>query len=169
VQCQDEAQVDAQLGEARKLEKLPPCDNIVRLIEHQVVEGEPRDIAIYLEYAPWGDLMHLLSRYASEEQDGSIKQIPEPFIWLVFYALSEAIYVFNTGRCAKAQEDNGEQLGGEKVNEAWQVLLHRDIKPASECSGACLIAFNVDNIRRYFTSAPQRTLHVLPHPTTHRL
>lgn len=86
-------------------------------------------IRIYTNYAPSGDLGSLIDRYQRMRN----RQIPEPFIWLVFFALSDAIYAINTGRSASDDISTDNELSA-IANAGFQSLVHRDIKPQSMCS-----------------------------------
>lgn len=81
---------------------------------------------MYTHYAAGGDLAKLLRRYARLG-----RQIPEPFIWLVFWALSDAIYTFNTGRIS--QEENREGPLSGLLLPDFTPIIHLDIKPESRC------------------------------------
>ncbi|KAL9576186.1 MAG: hypothetical protein Q9212_007313, partial [Teloschistes hypoglaucus] len=66
---------------------------------------------IYMEYAPYGDLYRLISKYRAKK-----RLIPEPFIWDVFWRLSKACLAMANSRCGRDHPHCGE----------W---VHLDIKP----------------------------------------
>ncbi|KAF2247429.1 kinase-like protein [Trematosphaeria pertusa] len=96
------------------------------------------NVRMYSDYAPSGDLELIFDYYAPRdatdktETSETPKQIPEPFIWLVFYALAEALFALNTGVCAKTGgADTGTSLDDirKKKKGPWTSHQHADIKP----------------------------------------
>jgi serine/threonine protein kinase len=110
------------------------CDNIVKFRRPLAIDDNNPDLfRIYSDYASSGDLQTLLKRYDPVRNGWTDdarrhKQIPEPFIWLVFFSLAEALFALNTGRCAKRREARGRTLTSD-VKSTWTPLHHRDIKP----------------------------------------
>ncbi|KAH7110327.1 kinase-like domain-containing protein [Dendryphion nanum] len=118
------------LNEVHVAGRLTQCDSIVRMRG----AGDDRDnstVRCYLDYYGSGDLNKLFRPYLEldgENIDENLPQFPEPFIWLVFRALAEAIYAFNTGRCASnILATGGEPLDGGK-EAGFGNIIHRDIK-----------------------------------------
>lgn len=80
-----------------------------------------------------------------ENIDENLPQFPEPFIWLVFRALAEAIYAFNTGRCASnILATGGEPLDGGK-EAGFGNIIHRDIKLVGPPTGSILVLSITDS------------------------
>lgn len=77
------------------------CDNTVRGYWNHVAPDDPDENAntytMFMEFCEHGDLNELLAFYSQEHLRDN--QIPETFIWLVFFSLAEAIYALNTGMC----------------------------------------------------------------------
>lgn len=128
------AVIDSFLAEARLMDRLPNCWSISSLHHPKsyALDGDPdglRTVRTYTKYAPSGDLLGLIATYNETPE----RQVPEPFVWYVFLALSDAIYALNTGRCPN--DDKATEQGLNKTRrEDWNALVHRDIKPPSKCS-----------------------------------
>lgn len=105
--------------------KLPKCNNLLGMRSLVPDAQNETGFCQYVEYAPYGSLQLIIHAYAQKEHED--RQITEPFIYLVFLALAEAIFAMNKGRCAKEQEDRGEALDNTKTKD-WSAILHRDIK-----------------------------------------
>jgi hypothetical protein len=87
-------QVDTDTEEEADMLKLFRfCDNIIQIRGHGYSHPTQR---IYMEFAGHQDVHQLIKEYASHH---SKRQIPEPFIWLVFLGLAEALYAMNTYSC----------------------------------------------------------------------
>ncbi|KAF2646741.1 kinase-like protein [Massarina eburnea CBS 473.64] len=117
------------LEEADLMRRFPECHSLLTLRAYtRPKPAETPDFRLYTDYAAHGSLADLLEQYQKEENAGT--QLPEPFLWLVFLGLAEAIFAFNTGRCATAQEQADEELNAKKNPKAnlWTPLFHRDIK-----------------------------------------
>jgi hypothetical protein len=71
-------------------------------------------IKLYTEYYDHKSLERLLERYA-ERYEG--EQIPEPFIWIAFLGLPEALYMLNTNTCTR-------QLVREGGDQPFEAVVH---------------------------------------------
>lgn len=123
-------------NEAKSLRLLPKC---WALLSSRGYVEEGTDIRLYLDYAPHGDLWTLAETYHQLTD----RQIPEAFIWYTFLALSDAIFIMNTGRSGDPMEQAGKTL------TAWRngrfkegILHHRDIKLDSMYSAVSQIPFD---------------------------
>jgi hypothetical protein len=81
---------------------------------------------IYLDWAPFGSLDDLL------ENAPTGKQFPEPFLWLIFRGLAEALHVQLTG-LAVAPNDPPQEESTRRNNQllrrdGWEVVVNTDIK-----------------------------------------
>ncbi|CAO2651441.1 Nn.00g040110.m01.CDS01 [Neocucurbitaria sp. VM-36] len=78
---------------------------------------------IYMDYAAFGDLRSLIDRLKKEPN----KQLPEPYLWLIFRGLAEALLLMETGmaidRNAPEQEDQPIYYP-----RNWQPIVNPDIK-----------------------------------------
>ncbi|KAF2648257.1 kinase-like protein [Lophiostoma macrostomum CBS 122681] len=73
---------------------------------------------IFMDYCPSKTLREVLGAYI-----GTGRQIPEPFIWLVFLNIAESLYLFHKGRLY-------DQTPTEQSDD-WTAILHRDLKPGN--------------------------------------
>ncbi|KAF2821499.1 hypothetical protein CC86DRAFT_426836 [Ophiobolus disseminans] len=86
---------------------------------------------IYMEYAPYDDLEHLL-----EDRDDNSPQIPEPAIWLTIRALAKALYTCQTGYTiskSAPEDEDYEPYPNTHLHAAasWNPLFNPDIKPGN--------------------------------------
>jgi hypothetical protein len=106
------------------------CDNIPHFRAKSVDTTNRLLFRIYSDYCSIGDLSKIIERYdpvVNNYTDRRLtRQIPEPFIWLVFMSLAEGIFVLNTGKCGKAERRAGRVLDKTMV-PGWQAIHHRDI------------------------------------------
>ncbi|KAH7558587.1 hypothetical protein BM1_04724 [Bipolaris maydis] len=82
---------------------------------------------IFMEYAEHGDLGDYLAKHALENPG---KQLAEPFLWLVFRAMVEAVFVMALGRRVPKHlplDSYGKGLNLEPV-EGWKPIINPDIK-----------------------------------------
>lgn len=83
------------------------CDNILKFSRPLAIDDTNQNLfRIYSDYVSSGDVQNLLKRYDPVRNGWTDdvrchKQIPEPFIWLVFFSLAKVLFALNTGRCAK--------------------------------------------------------------------
>lgn len=130
VRCEGPHQLKKLSAEIDKILSLPAeCTSLVKLRARNNEKRSSLFFRVYTDYCPHLDLADLIVRYQNYEYG----QIPEPFIWLVFLALAEAIYAYNTGNCATAAEESDAGLTS-RSNDDWtnKYLIHRDIKPPSK-------------------------------------
>jgi hypothetical protein len=106
------------------------CDNIPHFRAKSTDTINRRLFRIYSDYCSVGDLSKIMERYdpiVNKYTDGRLtRQIPEPFIWLIFLSLAEGIFVLNTGKCGKAERRSGRILD-KTTTSGWQAVHHRDI------------------------------------------
>lgn len=112
------------------------CDKTLRIY---VGTYHNKVCCLYSEYCEYGDLADVIHTYRNLPDI----QIPEAFIWLVFHSLAEAIFAFNTGKCAEDQEKNNDSLDG-TCREGWHPRIHFDIKPEN-----IFLASNTEPYRAY--------------------
>ncbi|KAF2496833.1 kinase-like protein [Lophium mytilinum] len=79
---------------------------------------------LYMDYAPGGDLWQIEKRARSNS-----KQIPEMYLWIIFDALAEALYVLQNGH--SAQFDANGAFIPQEPEPGWDSIVHRDIKPGN--------------------------------------
>ncbi|CAE7187324.1 S-TKc multi-domain protein [Pyrenophora teres f. teres] len=98
---------------------------------------------IFMEYAPFGTLLDLQNRV----EDDPLYQVPEPFMWLIFRGLIEALYTHQTGliahqdQVADRNRPNDElPRMGDNPNDAedWRSIINPDIKTANVVLGEAL-------------------------------
>ncbi|KAE8863476.1 hypothetical protein PTNB73_06683 [Pyrenophora teres f. teres] len=80
-----------------------------------------------MEYAEYGDMQDLLDHL--EKNPG--KQIPEPYIWLIFRGLLEAVFAMTCGTAISKNMPSDESgLGLEdRFAPGWEPFINTDIKP----------------------------------------
>ncbi|PSN73839.1 kinase-like protein [Corynespora cassiicola Philippines] len=82
---------------------------------------------IYTEYAAFGDLFTLLKGLFED-----LPQLPEPFIWFVFRALLETVFVMHSGRVITWDypDEMEKTIKNDKIqiDEDWEPLMNPDIK-----------------------------------------
>lgn len=111
---------------------LPECESLHRFRGHSDLNQNGLIFRIYSDYMPRGDLQDLILHYYANGGPHLEEQVPEPFIWLVFLNLAEALYAFNTGECARDIEAAGRDLHerrNTRSRKQWTEQIHRDIKP----------------------------------------
>jgi hypothetical protein len=74
------------------------CDHCFH-IQVATRDDDKLTFRLFSDYAGNGDLDDMIKLYYTEEH--SDKQIPEPFVWMVFHAVAEGIYAMNTRRCGE--------------------------------------------------------------------
>jgi serine/threonine protein kinase len=119
------------------------CDHCFH-IQAATRDDDKLTFRLFSEYAGDGDLDDMIKLYCTDEH--SDKQIPEPFVWMIFHAVAESIYAMNTGRCGEKEDKDQEEPINEtgmdpnakegkrnnkrKAELAWnKPIVHLDIKP----------------------------------------
>ncbi|KAF2875228.1 kinase-like domain-containing protein [Massariosphaeria phaeospora] len=81
---------------------------------------------IYMDYAPFGDLVTLLRAIPQ-----NTSQIPEPFIWIVFRGMAEALHVNFTGQMVSSTHPlpGTEHYTNDQIRPPeWRPITNTDIK-----------------------------------------
>jgi serine/threonine protein kinase len=79
----------------------------------------------YLAYAPFGDLRQLLRDFELNDP-----QIPEPFIWILFRGMAEALFTLYTGNTIAYNEPAELNAKIDPLRDPiWMSRLNLDIKP----------------------------------------
>ncbi|KAI9893335.1 MAG: hypothetical protein M1814_000465 [Vezdaea aestivalis] len=92
------------------------CPSIIKLLRYLRIKNHHVH-RHYLEYCPHGDLHGLGESYRWGFNDTRNHQIPEAFVWSLFYDLALAIVMLQHG---------GSKAG---ANKQWTPILHLDLKP----------------------------------------
>ncbi|KAF2816696.1 kinase-like protein [Mytilinidion resinicola] len=111
------------LHEARLHEKLSDvgCKHIIGLRSWGDSDHE-NVFLLYMDYAPGGDIWQIEGIARRNK-----KQIPEIYLWVIFDALAEALYVLQIGNSSQF-DANGEFIP-QAPQPGWNRIVHRDIKP----------------------------------------
>jgi serine/threonine protein kinase len=132
VRCDSEEDAAHRIREhnTSKMLRLAYCDHCFH-IDFVRQQADTYTFRMYYEYAEHGDLASLMRLYRETEHRD--KQIPEPFIWMVFHNLSDAIRAMNTGMCG-TMHDAGQNFDNELFENP---MVHLDIKPPNVflCAG----------------------------------
>lgn len=72
-------------------------------------------LTMTFRYAPHSDLDNVLDLHKQADE-----RIPEGFLWLVFRALVETVFIMKYG-----------SLNKDKKPDDWLEIVHRDIKPGN--------------------------------------
>ncbi|CBX97204.1 hypothetical protein LEMA_P103350.1 [Plenodomus lingam JN3] len=86
---------------------------------------------LYMEYAPYGDLSDLLKALNGYDDTA---QLPEPFLWLVFRGLAEALLLMQTGRTILPTQPS-RPINPILPLEGWNPIVNPDIKPRNVVLG----------------------------------
>ncbi|ORY19209.1 kinase-like domain-containing protein [Clohesyomyces aquaticus] len=105
--------------ETRALKACLSCPNIVDIIGVDSYIG-----SIYMSYCDQGALDGVIEQYRSRRKD-----IPEDFLWRVFLDISLALCYLLHGVNLDASDLDRGRPG--RVEEDWNVIHHRDIKPGN--------------------------------------
>jgi len=90
---------------------------------------------IYMEYAAYGSLADLLQRFKTIPNQ---PQIPEPFLWLIFYDMASALYTCQAGYANLGFiPPHMANFLNELLNRAphWRPIVNPDTKPANVVLG----------------------------------
>ncbi|KAF2001517.1 kinase-like protein [Amniculicola lignicola CBS 123094] len=101
----------------------------VRARGHNLPPPEPRPPFlgyIYMQYAPFGDLMELADSYRSGQQSST--NMPEIFLWILLRGFAEALHTMRTGNLILPTEPMTSETPL-NVRPHWQPVVHLDIKP----------------------------------------
>ncbi|KAF1847600.1 kinase-like protein [Cucurbitaria berberidis CBS 394.84] len=91
---------------------------------------------IYMDYAPFGDLLDLIKRLQGQPD----KQLPEPYIWLIFRALAEALLLMETGMTVDKDQPARED-GHVLYSRNRKPIVNPDIKPMNVMLGEAQAGF----------------------------
>lgn len=110
----------------------PDAKYIVGVRSNASISTKDRFVRMYVEYAPYGDLDHVMEWYNGQEGEEE-RLIPYPFLIYVFKALVQACLVLKQGSTTLGLKD-------------WEEIVHRDMKPAN--------VFLDEPLTDYFPSYP---------------
>ncbi|KAF2028182.1 hypothetical protein EK21DRAFT_70264, partial [Setomelanomma holmii] len=95
-------------------------------------ELDPQLGYLYMSWAPYGSLYDLLRKLQDDpKQVDHRKQLPEPYLWHIFRALVEGLYVCQTGlTVAKDQPARDTKIKNLDLPKApgWRPIVNPDIK-----------------------------------------
>lgn len=107
-------------------------ENILKIRNWRIRRAEKYH-RIYLEFCPRGDLFdfccgeeedpysggaHKRKMFPDNDWGTTVDLVPEPFLWSAFWSLASAGLLMERGRLEKDGEND----------EAWEVIIHRDLK-----------------------------------------
>ncbi|KAH8704596.1 kinase-like domain-containing protein [Phaeosphaeriaceae sp. PMI808] len=110
------------------------CSNILNILgtSYRKLNSSHYLGYIYLEWAPYGSLSDLVLADPPTASSGRSRQLPEPFLWLVFRALAEALLAMLTGdvigHAEPWEEDSEVQNIDIKNWGKWHPIVNPDIK-----------------------------------------
>lgn len=87
------------------------------------ISRDHKDISLWVEFCDRGSLDDIMKNYIKHVDEKPTPQIPEAFMWHVFYAMVDALYYLETGNSISERD------AGRPKDQSWVPLLHRDIKP----------------------------------------
>ncbi|EUC30682.1 hypothetical protein COCCADRAFT_103267 [Bipolaris zeicola 26-R-13] len=124
-----EKNLNREYDKAHKKLSDVPCPHILKAYGSAIRRrtSSPQLGYIFMEYAEHGDLGDYLAKHAVVNPG---KQLPEPFLWLVFRAMAEAVFVMALGRPVPKHlplDSYGEGLNLKPV-EGWKPIINPDIK-----------------------------------------
>lgn len=104
-------------------------------IRQRPIPGDERDVIYcFSEYCAGGTLHDLINRHRANG-----KPIPEALIWIIFRAVAESIYSWNTGKVCDweypSEENSDAPNDALEIRGRWQRFTNLDISINNVCLG----------------------------------